>query len=254
MPAPAQPVALRMLAWCVAAAMIAAALLPLAPRLGSSAAPLTLAVEGDFRRVTPEEVRAAAAPALNTDFYGLDLAAVRARVETLPWVAAARVERMWPGTVRVSVREHWPYARWGEHALLSQDGAVFTPAAGQAPDGLPELAGPDGQQLAVRDAFETLREKLAGTDFVPRALSQNARGEWTAVTHDGIELRLGRGAPEQSVALLAGPVRTALAGRLQEVAYVDLHYINGFAVGWRVGGSGSGAGPPDTDGPPGGHD
>jgi cell division protein FtsQ len=191
--------------------------------------------------VSADAVRRAVAPRLNGDFYELDLLGVKAAVEALPWVARARVERAWPAQVRVHVREHRAVARWGEAALLSDENRVFTPVAIDAGlAGLPRLAGPDGQQSQVRAAFDALRSTLAGTPFVPERLAQNARGEWTAVTADGIELRLGRGAPADAAALLAGPVQTALAGRLTEVTYVDLHYFNGFAVGWRQRADGAG--------------
>jgi cell division protein FtsQ len=233
-PASVQSPVLRLLAWCTAVMLIAAALLPLVPRLGGPRAALMLEIAGDLQRVPAEAVQRIVAPRLNQDFYELDLAAVKAAVEALPWVARARVERAWPGTVRVHVQEHRAVARWGERALLSDQDAVFTPPA--IPDdlaGAPRLAGPDGGQAAVREAFEGLRAQLADTPFAPVALEQNARGAWTARTEQGIELRLGRGSPLDAVARLAGPVRTALEGRLQEVTYVDLHYINGFAVGWR---------------------
>jgi cell division protein FtsQ len=239
---------LRLLGWCAAVLLIAAALLPVVPRLGGPRAALTLEVGGTLQRVPPEAVQRVVAPRLNRDFYELDLAAVRAAVEALPWVAGARVERAWPGTVRVQVREHRAVARWGERALLSDQDAVFVPPA--IPEDLaaaPRLAGPPGEQATVRAAFEALRTQLADTPFPPVALEQNARGEWTARTADGIELRLGRESPLDAVARLAGPVRTALEGRLQEVTYVDLHYVNGFAVGWRepVGDAGrTGAAPP----------
>jgi cell division protein FtsQ len=237
---------LRLLGWCVALFLIAGALLPLVPRLTSPGAPLVLEISGEFVHVRPETVRSALTEQLLVDFYRLDLGAVKAVVESLPWVATARVDRAWPGTVRVHVQEHTPYARWGEYALLSESGAVFTPLVKDLPEGLPQLAGPDGQQSALREAFEILKQQLAGTPFVPRSLARDARGEWTAVTADGIELKLGRGAPleaaEHAVTILGGPVRMALEGRLQEVAYVDLHYINGFAVGWRSGRAGDAIG------------
>jgi len=213
--------------------LIAAALLPLAPQLASRDAPLTLEVAGAFTRVRPDAVRLAAAPLLQADFHALDLAAVKRAVETLPWVATARVERAWPGTVRVQVWEHRPYAHWGATALLSEDNVVFRPALDEIPAGLPALAGPDGREQAVRAMYEELRQRLDGTPFVPSGLALDERGEWTAVAANGIELRLGRGAPLEAAALLAGPVRTALEMRLEEVSYVDLHYVNGFAVGWR---------------------
>jgi cell division protein FtsQ len=225
---------LRLLGWCTAVLLIAAALLPLVPRLGGPRTALTLEVAGALERVPAQTVQKLVAPRLDKDFYELDLGAVKAAVESLPWVAAARVERAWPATVRVHVREHVAIARWGQRSLLSDQDVVFTPPS--IPEDLaamPRLAGPEGQQAVVREAFVALREKLADTPFMPVALEQNARGEWTARTAEDIELRLGRGAPLDAVARLAGPVRTALEGRLQEVTYVDLHYINGFAVGWR---------------------
>jgi cell division protein FtsQ len=233
-PASVQSPVLRLLGWCTAVLLIAAALLPLVPRLGGPRAALMLEIGGDLEGVPAEVVRGIVAPRLDKDFYELDLNAVKAAVEALPWVAAARVERAWPATVRVHVREHRAVARWGERALLSDQDVVFTPP--DIPADLadaPRLAGPEGQQGAVREAFAALRAQLGDTPFAPVALEQNARGEWTARTADGIDLRLGRGAPLDAAPRLSGPVRTALEGRLQEVTYVDLHYINGFAVGWR---------------------
>ena len=225
---------LRLLGWCVAVLLIAAALLPLVPRLGGPRTALTLEVGGELDRIPADAVRRVVAPRLDTDFYELDLAVVRAAVESLPWVARARVERAWPATVRVHVQEHRAVARWGDKALLSDRDVVFTPPFVPADlADAPRLAGPAGQQAVVREAFAGLVDQLRDTPFAPVSLEQNDRGAWTARTEQGIELRLGRGAPLDAVSRLAGPVRTALEGRLQEVTYVDLHYINGFAVGWR---------------------
>lgn len=232
---------LRMLGWCTAGALILAALLPQLARLGPVHTPATLEVQGEFRFLAPEAVRQELAGQLDIDFYDLDLEGLRQRVEQLPWVARARVERIWPATVRVEVDEHQPYARWGADALVSQDGTVFTPG-GPLPTGLPMLDGPPGRAQAVREAFEALRARLAQSSFVPVRLSLSNRGEWTAWTAEGIELRLGRSpdgeAPLVAAATLAGPAQRALEARLQEVAYVDLHYIHGFAVGWRDRGAG----------------
>jgi len=234
LPLGVQSSALRVVGWCLAVLLIAAALLPLVPRLGAAHAALTLEVSGQLQRVSAETVRLAVAGRLNRDFYELDLGAVKTAVEALPWVARARVERAWPAAVRVHVWEHRAVARWNEQSLLSDADTVFTPAAIDADlEALPRLSGPEGQQAMVREAFEALRAQLADTPFAPVRLTQNARGEWTAFTADGLEMRLGRGAPTDAVAMLSGPVRSALEGRLQEVTYVDLHYINGFAVGWR---------------------
>jgi cell division protein FtsQ len=67
---------------------------------------------------------------------------VAAKVRTLPWVKAARVDRMLPGTVRIRVEERRPAmvlslgaAKW----TIDRRGRVLT--AGEAARGLPVLAG-----------------------------------------------------------------------------------------------------------------
>lgn len=233
--APPAPV-LRMLGWCAGGVLILSAVLPELVPLVPARAPVTLEVRGAFDFLPPEAVRASVAGLLDRDFYELDLGALRREVERLPWVARARVERVWPATVRIEVVEHRPIARWGGAALLSDEGAVFSPG-GVLPEGLPQLDGPPGRAAAVRAAFDVLRARLVDTPFVPARLQLGERGEWTAWTAAGIEIRLGRSpdgeAPLVAAATLAGPALRALEGRLEEVAYVDLHYIHGFAVGWR---------------------
>ncbi len=104
----------------------------------------------------------------------IDLATARDRLRADPGVAAAAVEREWPGTVRVSIVEERPVA-----AVLVGDGARVVAVSGRvlragiAPDGLPlvELAGvevpEEGERLDERAArvvalLADLRPELAG--------------------------------------------------------------------------------------------
>lgn len=192
-----------------------------------------LQVEGDFYHVTAQAVRAAVEPQLGQGFARLDLDAVRAAVEALPWVERARVERIWPGDVRVRVWEREPFARWGVTGLLSTGAVPFTPLSSEMPKDLPLLSGPPGHEREVMEAFQRLGTSLAGTPFALASLALDARGEWIAQTRGGIELRLGRDAPDAKLDMITGPLTRALAQRLQEVKYVDLRYTNGFAVAWR---------------------
>ncbi|MGH8505896.1 MAG: cell division protein FtsQ/DivIB [Stenotrophobium sp.] len=191
-----------------------------------------LQVVGDFNHVGPLAVRAAIEDQLKTGFLGLDLDALRRSVESLPWVEQARVERVWPADVRVRVWERKPYARWDDKQLLSTRAVPFTPKPADIPAGLPQLSGQPGHEAEVMQAYEHLSAALAATPFALASLSQDARGEWTAQTKGGIELHLGRDAPESKLSVITGPMSRALASRLQEIKYVDLRYTNGFAVAW----------------------
>ena len=74
----------------------------------------------------------------------VDLGATGRRVERLPWVATATVERQLPGDLSIRVTERTP-AAWvrrtpDEVTVLDGDGRVLTDAP-EAPADLPELTG-----------------------------------------------------------------------------------------------------------------
>lgn len=198
-----------------------------------------LQIEGRFNHVRPQAVREAAAAVLVGGFFSIDITAVRDAVGKLPWVARARVERVWPAGLRIRVWEREPFARWNGEALLDTGAVAFTPAAGDLPQSvlgiLPRLAGTPGNEALVMQSYRLLAERLANTPFAIAGLSLDARGEWTAQTQDGVELRLGQGPAEDKLPVILDALPMALGNRLQEVAYVDLRYTNGFAIGWRDG-------------------
>ncbi len=65
------------------------------------------------------EVRALIVPQNRQSILSLEPAAVKTRVESLDWVAAARVRRLWPSTLRVEVQRRQAYALWQEHGQVS---------------------------------------------------------------------------------------------------------------------------------------
>src|SRR3546814_9904248 len=72
----------------------------------------------------------------------------------------------------------------------------YTTLFRSVPDGLPQLAGPDGKEVEVAQMFRTLSGELAPSAFPLQGLTQDARGEWGGRTTDGVELRFGRTDPE----------------------------------------------------------
>lgn len=89
---------------------------------------------------------------------GFDTAAARARIEALPWVRLASVERQLPATVKVMVYEHVPLARvvaddqiW----VINQSGERIVPDTDNRFAGLPLLQG-EGAATAAGPLFATL--------------------------------------------------------------------------------------------------
>jgi len=112
------------------------------------------------------EVRALIVPEGRHSLLALDPQDVQARVESLDWVASARVRRLWPSTLVVEVARRQSYARWrenGQVTVIDVNGErLLTERAADHPD-LPlvvgEGAGPAAQPVLI--ALENLPEVRA---------------------------------------------------------------------------------------------
>jgi cell division protein FtsQ len=64
-----------------------------------------------------------------TPLMAIDLDAARSRLEQLPWIRVASIERQYPGTIRVKIVERRPLALWqrkNELVLVDEKGDVIT--------------------------------------------------------------------------------------------------------------------------------
>jgi cell division protein FtsQ len=147
----------RVLGWTLAALALAAgvAYLIRTPLFGLSA----IRVEGT-QAVTRAEVLKASQVRIGEPYLGLDLNAIRARVAALPRVAAVRVTRDYPSSLRIAVTERPPVAAVSAASvfagsvywLVAADGTVLDSVAHRPPD-LPYVASvplPDGVQAGSR--------------------------------------------------------------------------------------------------------
>lgn len=190
-----------------------------------------LYIVGNPPHVNDREIIAATTEYLDAGFFDLDIKAVKNAVEALPWVGGARIYRRWPSGLIVQVREHEPIALWGEDAVLAADGSVFRPGAGELPDGLLKLVGPDRAREEILNKLPKLREALTPMKAELARVQLSARGSWTVTLSDGLELRLGRSQIIKRAARFAVYGPPAVGDALANADYVDLRYDNGFAVG-----------------------
>lgn len=81
------------------------------------------------RRETPrQELLDAVRLSRGAPILAFDIEAARTRVEALPWVRHARIERMLPDTILLNVEERQPLALWqhrGKFALIDHEGEVI---------------------------------------------------------------------------------------------------------------------------------
>lgn len=197
-----------------------------------------LVIRGNLNEVNPTRLRAIATKYAGSGFFQIDLAGLRQALESRAWVDEVQVRRIWPDTLVIEVAEQVPVAIWGRDALLNGRGEVFHPDHVEHPEALaslPQLEGPKGSQRYLLDRYADMNHRLAAHGVSIRRLVVSERRAWQLWLTDGIRVRLGRGQASARLVRFADLALPALAGRLAEVAYVDMRYTNGFAVGWQAG-------------------
>ena len=181
-----------------------------------------------------------AATGIGGNFFALDLRAVRARFEQVPWVRRVDVRRVWPDRLEASVEEHVALARWGEDALVNTFGERFT---GKSSETLPALAGPAGSEALVAQRYRRFAELLAPVGESVERVILTPRHAWQLRLASGLTVELGRDGAEPVDQRLARFVAVfpETLGRFArrdatQFPHVDLRYPNGFALrvaGWK---------------------
>src|SRR5262245_63939488 len=103
-------------------------------------------VTSELKRTTRPEIEAAAHAVPGGNFFAYPLPALRASLESLPWVRRAELRRVWPDRIEVKLEEHVALARWGDDALVSVMGEKF---AGRTKETLPTFIAPAGTESEV---------------------------------------------------------------------------------------------------------
>lgn len=191
-------------------------------------------IEGDLQRVDRDRLQEVVAPLATTGLLLVDVDRVRAAVERMPWVERAYVRRLWPDRLLLTVVEQQPVARWADGQLINGRGELFAVAAGEQPEGLPELHGPDGQAPRLLEQYRLLDSLLARAGQQVARLELDPRRAWHLTLVGGLEVELGRHDIRTRLGRLLGLLLGWESERLASAERIDLRYTNGLAVRWQA--------------------
>ena len=169
------------------------------------------------KNAAPDDVLAAAGIDHGKPLLRVDTGAVARRIEALPWVQHAQVERDLPGTLRITITEYRPVAfvqiPTGGVGLVAPDGRVIARAAA-APAGAVEILGL--RRIPAVGSLVSPPRSAALTGALPTELA--AQVVAVDVGGNGISLRLARGGEVRMGTL--DNVRAKAASALAVLAHV----------------------------------
>ena len=184
-------------------------------------------VGGALAHVTRGEIEELVQRELRGNFLTLDLAAVSASFQKLPWVRNASVRRQWPARLEVALEEHVPLARWGSMGLVNVQGEIFVASF----DGrLPTFNGPAGAAKEMAIQYEYFRKSLEPMGRALMQVNVSPRRAWSLRLEGGLTLELGRSDLENRLARFVQNYDEAAMTLGRRMDHVDLRYRNGFAV------------------------
>lgn len=145
-----------------------------------------------------QEVRAIVMPEGRHSILSLDPSEVKDRIESLDWVGAARVRRLWPSTLEIEVDRRQAYARWqedGELSVIDANGERLLAERAAEHVELPLVvgrgAGPAAEPLLIAlEELPQVRSRL-------RAIVRVGERRWNVQLNSGTTVAL----PEQNPAL-----------------------------------------------------
>jgi cell division protein FtsQ len=150
-------------------------------------------IEG--RQNTPEALLWAAIGINKGDpILGFSLEETRARIEMIPWVERATVERRLPGTVVVNLQERAPYAIWqsqGKFVLVDRTGQVVANQDVAAFRHLPLIVGL-GAPAAAAPLLDALQERPALAEKISASVRVGER-RWNLRMTNGTDIMLPEG-------------------------------------------------------------
>jgi cell division protein FtsQ len=156
-----------------------------------------------------ERILASAGITDRTSLLFLDAVQARARLLTNPWIAEATVLKLYPGRLRIEIKERSAFALWqkdGKVSLISADGTVLEPSVPARFASLPLVVGKGAEHQAPEMLALVARYPLVADQLQASVLVAERR--WNLYLKDGVTVLLPEADPERGLKTLVDLDRT----------------------------------------------
>lgn len=196
---------------------------------------LEVKIIGSLQFQDKDQVQKSLLPELSKGFYGLSVNELKKNLLDLSWIESSEVKRVWPGTIQVNVIERKPAVIWNQTNLISDKGDLFVVKHKkeiERVENYPKLEGPEGRHSLVWQNYLVMGKVLKPMGLKISKLTLSPRGSWEIILENNLKIILGTREVLPRLRSFVCAYDKLTSQRTNEIAYVDLRYTSGMAVGW----------------------
>lgn len=192
----------------------------------------TVKIAASYQHVTRKQLESVLSGYSSESFIVLPVDKLKADLVALDWTGHVDIERIWPGTLKITLVEKLPVAIWNE-SLMTADGELFNVDKDQMDATLPRLSGPEQQQTDILQIYQKLSKLLSIYGLHAAALQMRDNQAWELSLTNGIQLQLGKRDLETRLTRFTRAWPVVFADKTEQLSSVDLRYARGMAVQWK---------------------
>ncbi len=190
-------------------------------------------IDAEFKRVNSEQIRITVAANKQRSFFKLNANEIRDNLLQIPWVKEVSVNKKWPDTLRIRLKEHKAVAVWNELKLLNSNGDIFEVDSLEDLSSLPHFNSKTANSKIVWNKYMRFNDIIKNIGFDIVSCEISTIGSWNLVLNNGINLIVGSDYQDAKLVRLAETWESLLKTNETLPSYVDLRYTNGYAVKWQ---------------------
>ncbi len=192
----------------------------------------TVKIAANYQHINRKQIESILTGYLGDSFIVLPVTQLQSDLMALDWTDNVQIERIWPGTLKITLVEKAPVAVWNEF-LITSDGKLVNIGEEQTYLALPKLSGPKQQQSDVLQIYEKLSKLLSIYGLHASALQLRDNQAWELSLSNGVQLRLGKRDLEKRLTRFCKAWPAVFADKSEQLSSVDLRYARGMAVQWK---------------------
>lgn len=190
-------------------------------------------IRADLKNLDIQDVYEVINNYLDQSFYSIKLTEIKSKLEQLPWISNASINRSWPTVLDLIIEENKPLAYLSNGSILSDRKEIFYPNKLKHKLKIPKFIAAEEFVDEIVDKYYLFSSKLQPEGFTITEFELMPDGGFRTLLDDNINLYLGSYELNDRLDNFTIAFRYKLKDKANKISYVDLRYTNGVAVGWK---------------------